>query len=349
MSFVMAAVGGGVALTGGIIQSENGKRAAARAGDAANAQAAEAGRQRDAIMGQANENRSRALSLAEASPQELAALERSYKQAGNNLDREQSLLSAIDPAMMEASQQALKLLRGENAGITDAMNMQRKTQRAQLVNQLRAQYGPGAETSSVGMKALQSFDMQSNMMSQQANQGALSQAFGIGTFDAAGRSRSALDQFQNAGHGFSDIQNRKLNAEMNSGNGLLNAMSGTANSMINAAGAPYVQGVQEAQANAALGGSLLNAGTSMGMMGLMQGLNAPGAAKPGAPGGSSGAFAPSDISLGGGSLSDSMGGFNFSGGGGGSAMRMPSGGGGMFGGMGAGTPANIARYPGIQR
>ncbi len=346
MSFVMAAVGGGVALTGGIIQSENGKRAAARAGDAANAQAAEAGRQRDAIMGQANENRSRALSLAEASPQELAALERSYKQAGNNLDREQSLLSAIDPAMMEASQQALKLLRGENAGITDAMNMQRKTQRAQLVNQLRAQYGPGAETSSVGMKALQSFDMQSNMMSQQANQGALSQAFGIGTFDAAGRSRSALDQFQNAGHGFSDIQNRKLNAEMNSGNGLLNAMSGTANSMINAAGAPYVQGVQEAQANAALGGSLLNAGTSMGMMGLMQGLNA-AKPTPNAPGNGvvdvGGNYGNANTG-GVGNLYDSMGGFNFSGGGGGSAMRMPAGGGRSFS-----TPSFLAQNPGITK
>lgn len=245
-------------------------QAADAAQNAASAQADEAGRQRQLIMQQGKENQRLAMQMAEATPQELSALDRAYGAASQNLDRESKLLAAIDPSMMEASEQALKLLRGESAGITGAANAQRTAQREELVASLRSQYGPGAETSSIGQRALRSFDMETNTLTQQLNQSALGQVFGIATSDAGARQRSAIGQIQQVGQGYSALQERKLNTQVNTGNSLLGALSGTSQSMIQAAGAPYVGDALRGQAMGNLGNNLMNV-AGMGLGGYMQG------------------------------------------------------------------------------
>ena len=266
MGAVTAAVIGGAALVGGYMQYQGAQQTAAASQNAANAQAAEAGRQRQAILQQGRANQDAAMRLAGADSRELLALDQSLGQAQKNLEREERLFAAIDPAMMEASQQALKLLRGENAGITDAMNQQRMTQRQGLVNTIRQQYGPGGETSSIGARLLQQFDSETNMMTQQANQGALNQVFGIGTYDAGARSRAGIASLQQVGQGFGALQERKLNAQLNSGNAMLGALSGTAPMMIQAAGAPYVGDAQRGQAMASFGQNIMNTGVQAGMI-----------------------------------------------------------------------------------
>ena len=48
-------------------------------------------------------------------PQQLAALRQSLDVQGQNLDRQTKLFESIDPAVMEASKQALQLMQGEEA------------------------------------------------------------------------------------------------------------------------------------------------------------------------------------------------------------------------------------------
>lgn len=92
-----------------------------------------------------------------------------------NLARQEQMISQIDPTVLEASQQALKLLRGETSSALAPLQNQRNTERQKLVNQLRAQLGPGAETSTAGIQALTRFDAQTSQLMAGAQQSALGQ------------------------------------------------------------------------------------------------------------------------------------------------------------------------------
>jgi hypothetical protein len=171
--------------------------------------------------------------LAAQSPQQLAALEKSLAAAQTQVDTDLRQLAAIDPAIMEASKQVMTLLQGGKAAVNDPMMQQRNQQRQQLVDSLRAQYGPGAESSSIGQRALQQFDMQSNTAFQQNQQNTLGNLFGMATTRVQGQ---GFGQMMNVGQGFGDYQNRILGAETMGSQGILNAMNGQAQS----AGAPFV-------------------------------------------------------------------------------------------------------------
>lgn len=202
---------------------------------------------------------SQAIDLANATPQEMIAYERMLNSALGQLAERERMIQAIDPALMEASQQVLSLLRGDEAGMTQVMNKQRQRQREQLVNQLRAQYGPGADTSSVGRRALDEFDSQTALVTQQAQSSALGEAFQIAGSAAQLTDRSgALASLGNAGQLFGGIQQRRVNTQL-----------GTASS----AGAQYVGPGLQAQAFGQLGSSIAGFG---GMMyGQQQGQKPP--------------------------------------------------------------------------
>jgi hypothetical protein len=256
----------------------SGANAAAKAAEkAGNAQAAAAGAQQQLIMNEGQRLENDVMNLAKATPQELAALDRSLSSATTALDREERLLAAIDPALMEASQQALSLLRGESAGINKPMTDMRNMQRQQLLNSLRSQYGPGAESTSIGQRVLQQFDMESNSMLAQNQQNSLNQVFGIATADAGGRARQSLAGLQGVGQGYGAIQQRLLNARSNAGASTLGALSGTTQQMIQAAGAPYVGDVLRAQGQQGLFNTVLQGGMMYASGGMS---GAAGAAKP---------------------------------------------------------------------
>lgn len=203
-----------------------------------------------AQQAEARKQRDQAMDLAQATPQELQAFNRQLTAAEKNLERQERMIAAIDPAIMEASEQVLALLRGEESGMTKAANEQRARQRQELVNSLRARYGPGAEESSLGRRILDQFDSETNMITQQQQQGALAQVFGIagqgmGLADSSG----ALGALQTAGQNFSNLQGRQLNAHL-----------GMAAPQIQAAGAQYVGDAVRAQSQMQLFNAAANAG-----------------------------------------------------------------------------------------
>lgn len=119
--------------------------------------------------------------LIAASPDQLATLTQNLGYAQKQAASDQRLLDAIDPAIMEASKQALSILQGGQSATTSAMSNQLQRRRQQLVNSLREQYGPGAENSAMGQKMLRDFDLQSDTQLAQTNQNSLAQLFGMGT------------------------------------------------------------------------------------------------------------------------------------------------------------------------
>lgn len=257
---------------GAIFGDLSGQDAAARAAQgAANAQRDAAYQTRQDVLNYGKKYEQDMMSLSAASPRELQALSQSFSAAEQNLNREQRLLEAIDPALMEASKQALSLLRGDSAAMNNPLNAQRASQREALVNSLRAQYGPGAESTSIGLRALQQFDLQSNSMLAQNQQSALGQAFGIATSDVGGRSRQALSQLMGVGQGYGAIQERQLNARQAAGAGMLGALSGTSQQIINSAGAQYTGDALRANAqmgffNQAVGIGSMMAGKQAGVL-----------------------------------------------------------------------------------
>lgn len=108
-----------------------------------------------------------------ATMQGLASFDRDIKEQEKNLARQEQLISQIDPTIIEASQQALRLLRGDKAASLGPLEQQRAQQRQKLVNTLRQQLGPGAETSQAGLKALTQFDQETSGLFSNAQQNAM--------------------------------------------------------------------------------------------------------------------------------------------------------------------------------
>ena len=222
-------------------------KGAAAAQAAAMAQLTAAREARSMIETEGRRVESEAMDLAAATPQELAALDRAYSSAESALTREEKLVAAIDPSIMEASKQALSLLKGETADINKPLTAMRTMQRQKLVDQLREQYGPGAETSSLGQKVLQNFDLQSDALFQQNQQNTLGQVFGIASTDLGGRLTRGQAAIQQVGQGYSALQQRQLNAKLQAGGNLVSALGGASGPVIQAAGAPYVGDALKAQ------------------------------------------------------------------------------------------------------
>jgi hypothetical protein len=114
------------------------------------------------------------------SPQELAALTQALERQGSALDRQEKLFQSIDPAIMEASKQAFQLLQGQEAKSLAPLKASRQRQRQKLMDRLREQLGPGAETSTAGIQALNQFDQQTSEQLSGAQERSIGNLFGMG-------------------------------------------------------------------------------------------------------------------------------------------------------------------------
>lgn len=188
----------------------------------AQAAALEQQRAQQAVTAEARASRDR-LNLAAQSPQQLFALNRGLAAAQEMVDRDLKQLAAIDPAIMEASKQVLSLLKGEQAGVNAPAMEQRNSQRAQLVNMLRSQYGPGAESSGIGQRTLQKFDMETNSMFQQNQMNSLNNVFNVATSRPQVR---GIGELYTGAQGYGNMQDRFLNAEQVGSQNILNALGG---------------------------------------------------------------------------------------------------------------------------
>jgi hypothetical protein len=219
------------------------RRAAESAGNAAKAQQREARRQQELAISAAD------------SPQQLATLERQLQTQERGLARQEKLAAAIDPVTLEASQQALGLLRGEEAQALAPLRKQRQRQRQELINSLREQMGPGAESSSAGLQALRKFDTQTSETLAGAQSGALGQLFGLASSGQDQRFSQVAQGFGSAAQGFGSIAQRKVGA-----------ITGTAAGVTGSAGAQFVRSSLRAGQQQQIGSDIFKTAT-IGAMG----------------------------------------------------------------------------------
>lgn len=191
-------------------------------------------------------DRDSAMKLAEASPAELAALQ---KQAQINYDaidqqlqqiqKNQQLIDSADPALREAGLQSYQLMTGKEAQILAPIRQEQGRQREQLKSMLRERLGSDFETSSAGIEALSRFDAQAGLSLQSAQQQALATLLPM-----AGQSRfQAAAANQNLAVG-----NSNLAGSIAAGQGALTQrklaafQGGTPSNegLVQNAGAPYV-------------------------------------------------------------------------------------------------------------
>jgi len=166
-------------------------------------------------------------SLADLTPAQMAQHGQALQAASKNLMQRQKLLDSVDPALMEASKQVLNLLQGGDSASTPV----RASQRAQLINQLRAQYGPGAENTSLGQRMLQQFDM--GTLDRRSQD--------LGTLMGVGQYGQQLAAGVDQGIGsLGAAQSQLMGAQTQGANTVLGAMMGTNQNVLNAAGASEV-------------------------------------------------------------------------------------------------------------
>jgi hypothetical protein len=194
------AIAGGVAAAGLAVKGIAGAKAAKAKGSIAQQQEAQAAAERQAVI-----------SAAAPSVGELQAAEKQMQVADRAIARQEELLNAVDPSLIEAGKQALGLLKGEDVKSLDPLKRNRDRQRALLQNQLRERLGAGYETSSAGSEALNRFDQQTSETLAGAQEQTLGRLLGV----AAG---VRPDQGQLVGLGGVGLgtqtmfQNRLLNA-----------------------------------------------------------------------------------------------------------------------------------------
>lgn len=127
----------------------------------------------------AREQRELAMAAAEPTVAELAAMQKQLRVADQSLARQEALVAAIDPALMEAGKQALALLKGQEAGALAPLRAAQARQSAQQEAMLRERLGGGFETSSAGIEAMTRLQESQLGQQQQAQQQTLGSLLGI--------------------------------------------------------------------------------------------------------------------------------------------------------------------------
>ena len=172
-----------------------------------------------------------------------------------SLANQEKLIAQIDPTIIEASQQALRLLRGESSSSLAPAQAQRDMQRQKLMNSLREQLGPGAETSTAGIQALTRFDAETNSLLAGQQQSALQNVGSI-----FGQFSNSKPSIANEATTFGNLAGAKAGLGFQQANALNAANQGVQQT----AGAQFAgQAVRGAQSQA-LGNALINAGAQVG-------------------------------------------------------------------------------------
>lgn len=255
-------MGGDKGLFGGVSQTLFGDGGAGAAQKMALAQQGQAQKNYDTVSGLANT----------MTTQGLANYDKLLTQQDTELSRQEQMVKQIDPTVLAASNQALQLLQGKSASSLAPIQAQRNQQRQQLLSNLRSQLGPGAETSTAGIQALNNFDMQTNSLSSQQQQSALglaNQTFG--TFSGYGQGvNQSIGQMAN-------LVGNRANLQYNQANLLSNA----GQQLTQTAGSQYLGDYITGKQNAAFGQQMVGAAAQGGMMYATGGMSA--MSKPSAP------------------------------------------------------------------
>lgn len=258
MPLVIPLVAAGVSAVGsvaGAVVSANSQQGIA------NAQAAQAAADRAAAMQYAMPTSQEIQQIGDRIQQQQRY--QAVQEAG--LARDEKLLGSLDPALITAGQQAQKLMSGQQASILAPMKQQQTYERNQLKQKLTAQLGPGFETSSAGQAALQNFDMNSNMQSQQAQMSAFNQVSQFLGYNLGQRTAIVGEERQGFRTG-SEMSAETLNLEGNIQSRQVAAVRGSAPAMQSTAGSQYVGQSAAGGIISGLGESGAKIGTAIGGM-----------------------------------------------------------------------------------
>jgi len=204
------------------------------------------------------------------SPQELQALEQSLASQERNLQSQEKLAGAIDPAILAAAENLTSILGGQESQAAAPLRRQRQRQREKLVNQLREQLGPGAETTSAGVQALQQFDLQSTDFLAQAElgqQGSLSNILSQ-QFQNRGSFGREISRLGDIGGAFGQRAARRSGAQFQAGQ----LVSGAGQQTVGTAGAGQVEGMARARQRQQFGSELFQGALTLGAGALAGGL-----------------------------------------------------------------------------
>jgi hypothetical protein len=178
----------------------------------------EQGEAAEDIKNTAERQRAEALKYAAPDPNELKAIYKSVDSTNALIARNNRILDSVDPALIEAGQQALNLMQGSDAKILTPIRRERDRQRQMLRARLSEQMGGGFEQSSAGQRALQEFDNQTSLMLEDAQMNALSTMLGTSQ-NARQMANPAIgaQASQNNANLFGNIATRKTNAAIGTG------------------------------------------------------------------------------------------------------------------------------------
>jgi len=245
-------------------------RAAGRAAMQQQATAREFGKQQEALIGDVKK--------AFDDPQALLANEQALKAQERSLVRQEELAESINPALKQAALQAAGLLRGEEAAALGPLRNQRQQARQDLLNTLREQLGPGAETSSAGQQALNRFDSETSTILGGAQQQSLNTLLQT--------TLASRPDIGGAAAGLSNQANVGLNRALSFGGFASGARQAAFNPQFQSAGADQVQNLIRAQQGQAIGGEAFSGALQLASAGLAGGaFGALGGAAPAASGG----------------------------------------------------------------
>jgi hypothetical protein len=185
----------------------------------------------------------------------MASMQKGIDAQDRDLSRQEQMISQIDPAILEASNQALSIMRGDQ---NNSYSRSRTLQRQKLLQSLREQLGPGAETSSAGLKALAMFDQSTDQGTFGAAQGytGLAQSF-------SGIRPNVAQSTSNLGNLNANQVGLRLNQQSLVGNANKDVLA-MGSGMADTAGWENVAGVIKGQNNNAMTNSLINGAVQVG-------------------------------------------------------------------------------------
>ena len=166
---------------------------------------------------------------------QIRSTEQSLEQQSRNLRRQEEIIGAANPEL-------LKLIQGQESSTLAPLRNQRDQQKQQLVNRLRQQLGPGAETSTAGIQALNQFDLQTDNLLSGAQQQSIGQLFGI-TSGTQGIANQTIGLGAEIGNNFG----RVATLFGNRASRIANAQAGTGSNVIGLSGANFVGDLAIAQ------------------------------------------------------------------------------------------------------
>lgn len=297
----LAIAGAGLGVAAGVGSYFAGRSQAEAQGDAAKAQLQAAGDTRSTVMTAAED----AARSSAPSADELNALKDLYDMRSRMLtyqkaamDRDESIINAVDPAIKEAGSQAYRLMQGQEAAVLQPFKAEFDRKRQELQARLREQLGPGFESSTAGILALSKFDMQSQMAMSQIQSNALGQLMGaalqgrqLATGDITAATQAANQTFQQYFSESNTLRQRQMQGQ----GMIIGAALQSGQQVAQYAGAPFVQAAGNAQAlgglfntignlgGQAIGYSALAGRAPAGMANPVGSSAAPGGPLPGAP------------------------------------------------------------------